>query len=70
MNETMPTNSAERMSRFIYRDNRTPERKIIFEFTASTIMEADAEYKKATGQDVEKQFYIGCEPVAVEKKIE
>ncbi|MFA6445897.1 MAG: hypothetical protein WCW14_01430 [Candidatus Paceibacterota bacterium] len=68
MSENISSDGIEKMARFVYRDNRTPDKKIIFEFVANTIGEADAEYKKATGKDVEKQFYIGCEVLPVEEK--
>ena len=50
------------MKTYIYRDNSTPEKKIVFQCKAENILEADLLYKEATGKDVVKQFYIGCEP--------
>ena len=47
---------------YIYRDNSTPEKRIIFQCMAENILEADKLYEKATGKDVTKQSYIGCEP--------
>ena len=46
---------------YTYWDHSTLEKKIVFQCIAENILEADKLYEKATGKDVTKQSYIGCE---------
>lgn len=47
------------LRRFIYRDNSAGG-KIIFECVAKSILDADKMYEEETGNNPEKQCYVGC----------
>ncbi len=57
-----PENRAEVKPKynFTYRDNNDDGRKIIFEYEAESILEADKKYQEKFHQDVSKQPHIGC----------
>ena len=49
-------------SKFVYVDNSNyPPAKVIFEYVADSILEADKAYEDVTGQDPVKQSHIGCQ---------
>ena len=56
------------MNSYIYRDNRETPPTVVFECRALSIIGADKQYQKATGKNVVKQPYIGCESVRIPKK--
>ena len=49
----------EKFKKFTYRDN-SKGGIIIFECLAENILEADKKYQEKTGNDPEKQMYVGC----------
>ncbi|MFC1598960.1 hypothetical protein ACFL2U_03075 [Patescibacteria group bacterium] len=53
------------LRKYIYWDQSKKPREIIFECNARGILEADKLYEKETGNDPEKQNYVGCEVGAV-----
>ncbi len=52
--------------KYIFRDNRQHPPLVIFECVSDDILGADEQYKVATGNDPEKQPYIGCEIIPIE----
>ena len=49
------------MKSFIYLDNASFKRHIVFLTTAESITEADAKYQKMTGVNPSKQSHISCQ---------
>lgn len=45
---------------YTYRDNSDPEKPIVFQVIADSILKADELYEKKTGADPKKQPHIGC----------
>jgi hypothetical protein len=50
----------EPKKKYTYRDNKTPDRDIVFECLANDILEADAMFKAETGKDPAKLNHIAC----------
>ncbi len=59
----------EKLRKYTYRDN-SDGRKVVFECMANDILEADKLYEETTGNNPEKQSYIGCSIEKLDKDSE
>jgi hypothetical protein len=61
MPENFEQQPEKELRKYIYWDQSKKPREIIFECTAHGILEADKLYEEVTGDNPEKQSYVGCE---------
>ncbi|MEK7178637.1 MAG: hypothetical protein AAB727_00070 [Patescibacteria group bacterium] len=57
-NQNIKKESGKELQRWTYHDNHAGG-KVIFECTAKNIFEADEMYQKETGNDPNKQMFVG-----------